>query len=457
MNIAELRERHPSMTYQAYDLDHQGDLIKLKYRFNIEPDINFTPEVTLPAGREIDPSVIRNFAFHLGMIEAISYWKVACPPELKVEAGQLSDEQVAWWHDLFINGLGEFFYQNNIDFTQANFLNIASNTPKVEADQVHESDTANGDLILVGGGKDSGVTLEVLKSASDRQGILILNPIRAAIENSKITGYPDPLVVSRTIDPKLLELNSQGYLNGHTPFSAYLAFLGTFVGVLHDYENVIVSNERGASEGNVMFHGINVNHQYSKSFQFERLFREYSKRFLSRDVQYFSFIRPLFDLQISRLFAQNDELHSSFRSCNVGQKTDSWCGECAKCAFVYMSIFPYLSVEESERIFGKDFFLSSRIGEHVKDLVGLGEHKPFECVGTEEESRLAIALSIRKYRDLEIPLPDLLQELEQKLDISDIKTVRAMGERVNGKWGEDNFLPKKYSHLLKQAISDLST
>lgn len=457
MNLAELRVKHPKFIYESYSLEHKNETVSLKYGFKLEPNVVFAPEVILPAGKEIDADVMNNFAFHLGMIEAISYWKAACSPELLIEAGKLSPEQTAWWHDLFIHGLGEFYYMNNIDFTQPGFLNISSKYKEKHTPVVHESKSAEGDLILVGGGKDSGVTLEVLKGKKGRKGVLVLNPIRSALENSRITGFQNPLIVNRTIDPTLLRLNSEGYLNGHTPFSAYLAFLGTYIGVLHDYKNVIVSNERSASEANILFHGVEVNHQYSKSFQFEKLFREYAKKYLSKDVQYFSFLRPLFDIQISRLFAQYTELHPSYRSCNVNQKVDSWCGKCAKCAFVYMSISPYISTQQAKEIFGNDYYFTPEIGEHVRDLVGLGKHKPFECVGTEEESKLAIALSIRKYRESKEPVPPLLLNLEKELGITTQSTIKMLEDRVNGKWNEKNFLPKEYAEILKKAIGSLKS
>lgn len=457
MTVEDFRQKHPKFTYESFTMDQQDGKLNIQYDFKLEPDISFRPEIVLPLGKEVDVAQMHNLAFHLGLIESISYWKAACPPELSIEAGSLSLEQISWWHNLFIHGLGEFYYKNDIDFTQAGFLNIINNYQDTREPVIHESSSVSGDLILVGGGKDSGVTLEVLRNAPQRKKALMLNLTRSATENAQITGYNDPLVVKRTIDPMLLQLNSEGYLNGHTPFSAYLAFLGTFVGVLHDYQNVIVSNERSASEGNVLFHGIEVNHQYSKSFQFERLFRDYVKKYLSKDVQYFSFLRPLFDIQISRLFSQDTELHESYRSCNVNQKADSWCGKCPKCAFVYMSLFPYISDQQAEKIFGNDYFLAPEIGEHVRDLVGVGTHKPFECVGTEEESRLAVALSIKKYRGGGKPVPPLLLSLEKVLRITDKSTVKMLEERVNGKWDDENFLPKEHADLLKNALDSITT
>ena len=48
------------------------------------------------------------------MVELVSYWKITCSPEVIVEAGVLNDRQILWWKDLYFNGLGEFFYVNDI-------------------------------------------------------------------------------------------------------------------------------------------------------------------------------------------------------------------------------------------------------------------------------------------------------------------------------------------------------
>ena len=453
MNLVKLRKKHPRFVYESYSLNQVGKSLKLQYRFRLEPDAMFKPEVILPLGKEIDIEIMRNFAFHIGMIELVSYWKLACPPEVSIEAGRLSAGQITWWHNLFMHGLGEFFFRNDIDFTRPGFLSITNNYNGGLKSSVHESQSANGDLILVGGGKDSGLTLELLKKRRGRKAVLMLNPTRAALENAKITGYRNPIVVKRTIDPTLLKLNEKGYLNGHTPFSAYLAFLGVFMGALYDYKNIVVSNERSASEENTVFKGIKINHQYSKSYQFERLFRRYAKRYLSHSVQYFSFLRPLFDIQISRLFAQCGKLHFSFRSCNVNQKLDSWCGKCPKCAFIYLSLFPYLSQKQIERIFGNDYFLKPEIVKHVRDIVGLGRHKPFECVGTKEEAKLAIALSIRKYEKEKRAAPPLLLGLKRQLNITNQTPIKMLEDKLNSKWSNENFLPQEHAILLKNAVN----
>lgn len=456
MDIETTRRNHEAFYYNNFVAVQEDNILKLNYKFTISPDITFEPKIEIPLLHEVDLSTTRNFAFHLGLIEAISYWKSTCSPQLIVEAGNLTTEQTNWWHDLFIHGLGEFYYRNQIDFTKDNFLNIQSSKDAPHHTIDHNPAEHEGDLILVGGGKDTAVTLQLLSQLNTRRNAMLLNPSKASFESIKVAEIVNPVIVKRTIDKKLLDLNSMGYLNGHTPFSAYLSFLSMFVANLHGYKNVIVSNEASAGEGNLDFHGHNINHQYSKSYRYEKLFREYSEKFLTTDAQYFSFLRPLSELQIASLFSESEEYDSAFCSCNVG-RSDYWCGNCPKCAFVYLSISPFLDPQRIQSIFGEeDYFNKPTIQKHIIDLVGLGDHKPFECVGTVDESRLAVSLSIHKYQQYGLQLPPFLDELASRLKINSENTVEIIKKQIKTEWDKRNFLPPQYEQLLKNKLKGLS-
>ncbi len=97
------------------------------------------------------------------MIELISYWKAACPQKVVVDAGYLCDFQIEWWKNVYFKGLGEFFYVNGIETNIHEFLNIEINSSKEY--EMEEVEVGNRILIPIGGGKDSAVTLELLKKS----------------------------------------------------------------------------------------------------------------------------------------------------------------------------------------------------------------------------------------------------------------------------------------------------
>src|SRR5262249_19437593 len=117
----ELRAMHPRFTYEDYAIERVGDDLRLTFSFTMAPDLVFAPTTTL---RGVDTSRLASLprealdvlTFHLGLIELLSYWKTACAPEILIKAGALDAEQVAWWTDLILHGMREFFFVNAIDF-----------------------------------------------------------------------------------------------------------------------------------------------------------------------------------------------------------------------------------------------------------------------------------------------------------------------------------------------------
>jgi hypothetical protein len=227
-------------------------------------------------------------------------------------------------------------------------------------------------------------------------------------------------------------MNQQGFLNGHTPFSAYLAFLSVLVAELFGYREVVVSNERSSNEGNVDYLDSVINHQYSKTFKFEQDFAEYLSKYLITGVNYFSFLRPLYEIQIAALLTQFPETLSKFKSCNRNYKLNSKCGACPKCLAVYIMIFPFLEKGVISRIFQNDPFKNVENLDILKGLIGSGPHKPFECVGTYEETLVGLYLGLDKAKAEYESLPPLWEYVNNSglTGIDDIRSRTQASGRV---------------------------
>jgi hypothetical protein len=224
-----------------------------------------------------------------------------------------------------------------------------------------------------------------------------MNPRGATVNCIQAAGYTldDALVIHRTIHPRLLELNAQGCLNGHTPFSAMLAFYTLLAAQLSGIPNIALSNESSANESTVV--GTNVNHQYSKSLEFENDFRQYVAQYISPSFNYFSFLRPLSELQIAMLFSRYEKYFDVFRSCNVGSKQDIWCGQCPKCLFAYIILSPFIPPQRLNAIFGKCMLDDPDMRLYFDQLTGHAETKPFECVGTISEVHSALSMALSRW------------------------------------------------------------
>ncbi|RLD56045.1 MAG: hypothetical protein DRJ05_11950, partial [Bacteroidetes bacterium] len=170
---------------------------------------------------------------------------------------------------------------------------------------------------------------------------------------------------------------------------------------LGGFKHIALSNEASANEATEIESG--VNHQYSKSLEFEEDFRWYVKNYISADLNYFSFLRPLSELQIAKLFSGFPKYFPVFKSCNVGSKTDIWCGACPKCLFVNIILSPFISLQQRVAVFGKDLFEDMQLKKYLDELTGISDVKPFECVGTLDEVNLALAATIKKYDGNKLP------------------------------------------------------
>ena len=453
-SYTQLRKDYPEFIYHGYQIKEEKERICLEYDFEIPGLSSFHPTWEFPKKDEenrkyADDSTFRNLAFSLGMVELISYWKIACPPKVIVEAGALSAEQILWWKDLYFNGLGEFYYTNGISENQEDFMEIVSAGQEISADALSDR-RLEGCLVPVGGGKDSAVTLSLLKGEKETNCCYIINPRGATLKTVERAGYGEAQMccVKRTLDKNMLELNKQGYLNGHTPFSAIVAFSATIAAYMEGKKYIVLSNESSANESTV--EGSTVNHQYSKSFRFEKAFHDYEAEYIGSGTYYFSMLRPLSEFQIAGYFAKCREFHDIFRSCNAGSKEDKWCGHCPKCLFVCLILSPFLSGEEIIRIFGRDMLNDPDMTEDFRKLTGMEREKPFECVGSRDEVNAAISLTIDRMMGQEKDLKKLpglfryyvLNGLHRENDPASGRFFRY--------FDEENLLPERYLELVRR-------
>lgn len=457
-----LREQYPRFIYKGYDIEEDDGGLRITYRFEIPGLSSFAPEWHFPksSGDTCEWSkdkLLREMVFSLGMVELVSYWKTACPPLVSVEGKSLSRDQLEWWKELYFNGLGEFFYVNHItEADQSNFMDIVCSGQRenVQIEDHRRRITPsfppfheNGVLVPVGGGKDSAVTLELQRLAGERVYAYIINPRGATIHTTEAAGLKDSQVISvrRSLDSNMLELNRRGYLNGHTPFSALVAFSSIIAARMNGLSWVALSNESSANESTVQ--GSTVNHQYSKSFKFEKDFHEYTSAYLPGSAYYFSMLRPLSEFQIAKYFAKQKQYHSIFRSCNAGSKTDSWCGHCPKCLFVYLILSPFLPSQDIREIFGRDMLEDTSMKEVLEQLIGIREEKPFECVGSRAEINTAIVLTINRMEKERERLPALLSYYKG----TDLyREYNAAGDRYSSYYDSENLLPPAWAKLVKR-------
>jgi hypothetical protein len=436
----ELRNKYDTFIYDSYEIEELENTTKITYNFIVPSLTQYKP--TLEVKKFKIDSFTKNLIFHIGLVELVSYWKATCSKNVIIKAGYINKEQIEFFKKLYFYGLGELFYTNGITPNYDDFINIKCELKEQNIEIPNY--VGNGNLIPIGGGKDSNVTLEIMKSDFEDNLCFIINPKQVTLSCAQTAGYSNEKIVTvkRTIDKNLIELNKQGFINGHTPFSALVAFLSYFNAYITGKKYILLSNESSANESNV--DGTKINHQYSKTYEFECDFNEYTKKYFKIDIKYFSLLRPLSEYQIAMLFSNYEKYHEIFKSCNVGSKKEPWhwCCSCPKCLFVYIILSPFLYKEKLIRIFGEDLFEKEDLLDIFIELTGYGKTKPFECVGTYEEVRYAITKTISKLDKQ----PYLLKYYKEHFELENLN------KNLENKYNLENNLNPYFENLLKSEL-----
>lgn len=436
----ELRNKYDTFIYDSYEIEELENTTKITYNFIVPSLTQYKP--TLEVKKFKIDSFTKNLIFHIGLVELVSYWKATCSKNVIIKAGYINKEQIEFFKKLYFYGLGELFYTNGITPNYDDFINIKCELKEQNIEIPNY--VGNGNLIPIGGGKDSNVTLEIMKSDFEDNLCFIINPKQVTLSCAQTAGYSNEKIVTvkRTIDKNLIELNKQGFINGHTPFSALVAFLSYFNAYITGKKYILLSNESSANESNV--DGTKINHQYSKTYEFECDFNEYTKKYFKIDIKYFSLLRPLSEYQIAMLFSNYEKYHEIFKSCNVGSKKEPWhwCCSCPKCLFVYIILSPFLYKEKLIRIFGEDLFEKEDLLDTFIELTGYGKTKPFECVGTYEEVRYAITKTISKLDKQ----PYLLKYYKEYFELENLN------KNLENKYNRENNLNPYFENLLKSEL-----
>jgi len=396
--VRRLREEYPVFRIEDARAVAGPTGVRLEFAFaagalRFRPVVEFTGLLPDEAGRVVTVTA-RRLIRALAIVEAFSYWKALCSPVIEVALPAPDDAELAWWQAFWPGAMGEFFYRNQIDYTVPGFLDIRGHADAGgDVPAGDRAAPAGPPLVLFSGGKDSLALARIVSASAGTAPVdfFLYNP------GERLRGLAGSLAsggrlveVRRAILPELLALNAAGHPNGHTPFSAYLAFAAMLTGYLRGNGPVMAGNSRSDDEPNVRSYlGRPVNHQWTKSSDFETAVRTYRDRWLPGVPGYSSPLRPLYEVQIIASLAGDVDAYLRTVSCNQA-RGGGWCRSCAKCAWVFLATAALFGHDLAIRKTGGDMFADPALSGVYQEMAGLTGVKPFECTGSEDEVRAAI-------------------------------------------------------------------
>ena len=438
--------------YQSFAVDAERGVLSCYYELEGR---EFAERITLAPGPRWHTEAARAAARLVFLLAGVSYYKTAAPPVIDFGETALTDAEHGFLREYYLQGLGEFAYRNALDLTSLCFLGgTTPQTPPLLGGPIPQTPlggttppdppapggthpprpplggTTPPDppatplqrraLVPFGGGIDSIVTVERVRQLADAALFVVSRPADRfdAIEQpAAVTGL-EVVRAEREIDPQLLRSAELGFLNGHVPVTGILSAIAVLAAVLQDRDAVVMSNEWSASVPTLEYQGRPVNHQFSKSEQFEAAFREVLAQSPAPLPEYFSWLRDRTELWVAQEFAALEPYHDSFRSCNKAfyteraRRLDHWCGQCDKCCFIDLILAPFLPAQALRRIFAVtgEPLEDPRLAAKFRSLLGAGA-KPFECVGEVTECRAAVLLAARRDDRGQGTGTGLLQEL----------------------------------------------
>jgi hypothetical protein len=384
------RVQFDAMRFPTYAFDPQTGVATFDYLLDGPEPLAFTETITFPVSDAAPSDAFYGVLDLLHVVAGVSYFKVGAPPRV-IAPRPVPPAAADLFTAVYTKGMAEYAYRNQLP----SVLELVVETPGVTGDAAPLDNADRRPLSAVGGGKDSIVTLEILRAAGLDPVPFSVNP-NPVIKAVNAASGLDALAARRQLDPRLFELNRAGALNGHIPVTAINSLIAIATAVWHGLGPVVMSNERSASDPNLIWNGHEINHQWSKGLDAEGLLRAAVTARTGLTEPYFSLLRTLSELHIAQLYARHDTYDDVVTSCNKAFKlhdpTARWCGDCPKCRFVFLAMAPAMERSRLTRIFGLDLFADQAQVPGFLELLGVDAHKPFECVGEVEESLVALAM-----------------------------------------------------------------
>lgn len=427
-----------SMTANGFDLHYHT----LGQDFSVAIEL---PDFLLKKLQATEQSAVAPTLCAVAMAFAPFFFKLSDFKKVAIEGFAIDAESKDFFARYLQGGLGEFRYLQGLDPTRP----IQVEACRYEHAAPTRIVTDDHLLMLNGGGKDTVVAGELLLRSGQPFTWVTIRPNQARRSVIELSGNTNSIEIGYVLSRSAEKMRA--YPWGHFPHTSVVLSLGLLVAQLTGARYVCAGNENSANYGNLTLKGFDINHQYTKSHEYEKGFYDYVTRCVSPDIEVFSILRPFNDLQLAKVFAHFDKYHSSFISCNKGITRNQWCKNCPKCAFTALALYPFLKPEGYNRIFGEDVMQLQSIRRHIIELTS-SNIKPWECIGTQEECKLALALLLERYPS---------QVLAGKPGVSDLQDAvsgfNVSQAQINllGNTNSEHLIPQNVVRKLNMALFDL--
>ena len=395
--------RASSFTFGIYKINPARSSITFTYivEFKFGLRKTFTdklvfPDVAPELWEKIPKDVLAPTLQALLLILGINYWCVFPTKNIRIAGFTLTREQAQFWDSLYLNGLGEFFYDMKMDFQD--LISFPYHESKIAPEPARFVRPARA-LLLNGAGKDSILSAELLKESGTPFDFFAFAPTPAHKKIGELVGAKT-IRVDRHNDPWMDLVKSFFIVSNSYPSVSTFTFIATLLAEVLGYNSIVFSNERSADFGNFTYLGLPVNHQWCKSSEAEKITNDYIQRFITPDISTSSLLRKYSEIEIVKRFVRYPQYLHHVTSCNnyfwlprpmqLLYPTGYWCKRCAKCVFLFACFTAFIPKKEVVSMFGGNLYTDKNLLPLFKRILGIEGFKPLDCVGEPEEMILAM-------------------------------------------------------------------
>ena len=284
--------------YKSFNIDSTNGAFHISYEYEIPGQVTFKHYIDIPKKefkfRPTNSNLIQCLVFNIGMIVMFDYWILDSTHNINIECCSLDDNQINWWKEYCLSA-----FNKEIELS-------CDKDKHIPIEKIIYDDNDFSGYVVSIDNQSACVTLETLNLDRESDFCLIINPTSTSKVLASISGFNDNNIIEVTqiYDEKLIKKNNHNE-------SQLIAFVGYFLSFLLSKKYVAVSNQ-------------SYSKTFGRSLDFENRFRTYADKYLPTPIEYFSYLRPLNNLQVLCTFAKLQKYHPLYNSHkNLNLKLDS--------------------------------------------------------------------------------------------------------------------------------------
>lgn len=184
--------RPTSFTFGSYKIHPKSGRVAFKYEVRFKYGIRYTFKDTLylkdvpeEAWSKVPRSTLKPTLEALSIMLGINYWCVFPTRNTKIKGFTLTKEQAEFWETMYLHGLGEFFYEMQMQFENLIHFPYDPDKKTPTATNLPQHSRA---LLLNGAGKDSILSAEILKESGKAFDFFSFSPTRAHRRIEQLVG-----------------------------------------------------------------------------------------------------------------------------------------------------------------------------------------------------------------------------------------------------------------------------